>query len=110
LVDTVALTPVSNEGEHYPVKFILYQNYPNPFNPSTKIKFDIPQEIRNQKSEVRLTVYDAAGKQISVLINENLSPGSYEAEWNASEASTGIYFYILTTDGFSETKKMIFLK
>ncbi len=89
--------------------FSLSQNYPNPFNPSTKIKFEIPFG-----SFVTLKVYDILGKQVASLVNEDLSEGLHEVEWNASSYASGIYFYKLNAqiDGqkFERTMKMILLK
>jgi len=103
----VGIKPITTE---IPKQFNLYQNYPNPFNPSTKIKFDIPQEVRSQRLEVRLIIYDVIGREITTLVNEQLKPGTYEVEWDAGNYSGGVYFYKLTTESFSETKKMIILK
>ena len=97
-----------------PEKYSLHQNYPNPFNPVTKIKFDIPASGfplgRGAGGMTVLKVYDILGKEIETLVNEKLSPGSYSVDWNASQYPSGVYFYRLTTEGFSETKKMILLK
>ena len=102
-----------------PDNFVLYQNYPNPFNPTTKIKFSLP-EVRGQKSEVRLVVYDILGREVSTLVNEKLHPGTYEVEWpacrngstgrNGSNYPSGVYFYRLQTETFSETRKMVLMK
>ena len=83
----------------------LYQNYPNPFNPSTKIKFDIPKS-----SNIKISVYDIAGKEISILVNQKVSSGSYEVQFNGEKYSSGIYFYKLESDDFVQTNKMILLK
>jgi photosystem II stability/assembly factor-like uncharacterized protein len=96
---------ISKIGNKIPDKCNLYQNYPNPFNPKTKIKFDIA------KSEfVTLKIYNALGKEVETLINEKLSLGTYEINWDASQYPSGIYFYRLRTDNFNETKKMIMIK
>jgi hypothetical protein len=84
---------------------LLYQNYPNPFNPSTFIKFDV-----SKGSFVSLKVFDALGREVVVLVNEDLRPGTYEADWNASQYPSGVYFYQLSTDGFNKTMKMILVK
>jgi photosystem II stability/assembly factor-like uncharacterized protein len=108
-----------------PENFKLSQNYPNPFNPSTKIRFeiplsrgvDVPKPRDGRGVSVQLTVYDILGNEITTLVNEYLSPGTYEAEWNASNFASGIYYYRLTarqvgssTGDYSETKKMILIK
>jgi hypothetical protein len=93
-----------------PSEFILYQNYPNPFNPVTKIKFDFPLSKGSGTKNVKIIVYNVLGKEITVLLNEQLFPGSYEIKWNAENYSSGVYFYRIETKGFSETKKMVLLK
>jgi hypothetical protein len=94
-----------------PKSYSLSQNYPNPFNPSTKLRFDIP-ESKGSPVQVKLLVYDILGRELAVLANEKLPPGTYEYEWNGSNYSSGVYFYTLTTGDnfFSETKKMILSK
>lgn len=106
ILTSIGISNISNE---VPEKFSLYQNYPNPFNPVTKIKFDVPAE-RIGNSFYRLFVYDALGKQVSTLVNEKLSPGSYEVEFNGQDFSSGIYYYKLYSENFSQIKKMVLLK
>jgi hypothetical protein len=91
-------------------EFALYQNYPNPFNPSTKIKFDIPSNVKRETSSVRLIVYDVLGKEVVSLVNENLKPGTYEVEWDGTNFPSGVYFYKITAGVYLLTKKMILLK
>lgn len=88
-----------------PTEFNLLQNYPNPFNPETKIRFDIPKECF-----VKLHVYDVLGNEVASLVNKILLPATYNINFNASKLNNGVYFYRLDTDGFTQTKKMIFLK
>jgi hypothetical protein len=85
--------------------FELSQNYPNPFNPSTTIKYQIPAS-----SFVTLKVFDLLGRVVSTLVNEELKTGSYEATWDASRSSSGVYFYRLDTGNFIQTKKMVMIK
>jgi uncharacterized delta-60 repeat protein len=96
---------IVNTSSNIPNKYLLSQNFPNPFNPSTKINFSIPKN-----SFVTLKVFDVSGKEVANLVTENLSAGSYEADFNASNITSGIYFYRLTTENFSETKKMMLVK
>jgi VCBS repeat protein/type IX secretion system substrate protein len=104
-------TPVGIKTENQtPTGFHLYQNYPNPFNPSTKIKFSIPPSKGDRGMNVRLNIYNALGKEIETLVNENLQPGAYEAEWNAWNFPSGVYYYTLKGGDFSETKKMLLIK
>jgi hypothetical protein len=98
-----------------PDGFKLYNNYPNPFNPSTKIKFDVRPPLspllgKEGTGVVLLRIYDALGREVETLVNEKLSAGTYEVEWNADKYTSGIYFYRLTSEGYSVTKKMILLK
>jgi len=102
-----ALIDISTE---IPGGFSLSQNYPNPFNPSTKIKFSIPAASVLITDIVRLTVFDNLGREVETLVNQQLSPGTYEVDFEGSNLATGIYYYRLTTDVFSETKKMILTK
>jgi hypothetical protein len=99
-----SVTSVENSGS-VPTKFNLKQNYPNPFNPSTKIKYSVAHS-----STVLLKIYDVLGKEVATLINEEKPAGSYEATFDASNLSSGIYFYKLEAGNFVETKKMILLK
>lgn len=99
------LTFVNNFYHKPPSKYVLRGNYPNPFNPSTKIKFEVPE-----KSNVQITVYNAEGKEITTIIDEQLKPGTYETEWDGSAFASGIYFYRLNAGDYLETKKMILLK
>lgn len=83
----------------------LNQNFPNPFNPSTSIVFSLPAN-----SFTKLKVFDVAGKEVIALVNENLSAGVHEINFNVSNLATGIYFYKLETENFSSTKKMMLIK
>ncbi len=107
-------TSVESDNASVPDNFRLYQNYPNPFNPSTKIKFSIPAVGANSSitggSPVQLKVYDVLGREVTTLINKELSTGNYEFEWDGSSLSSGIYFYELRTENFSSVKKMLLLK
>jgi len=105
LSDLVGIQPVSTE---IPNHYSLSQNYPNPFNPETKIKFAIP--VGNGRDRSVLIIFDALGREIETLVKEQLSPGTYEVNWNASNHPSGVYFYKLISGDFTETKKMILLK
>ena len=103
----IGIEPISSE---IPNQFVLHQNYPNPFNPTTKIKFDIPPSKGASGMITRLAIYDALGREVAVLVNEQLSPGTYEVIWDASSYPSGVYFYKLIAQGYSETKKMVLVK
>lgn len=113
--------------EQIPNGFRLSQNYPNPFNPSTTIKYQIPNLVRNDKSIVTLSqpasktggveesfvtlkVYDILGREMVTIINQKQKPGNYEVIWDAFNQPSGVYFYQLTTEDYVETKKMILLR
>jgi hypothetical protein len=96
---------ITNINATIPDKFSLYQNYPNPFNPETQFKFDVPKT-----SNIKIAVYDLLGREVSVLINGKMEPGVYNASWNATPFSSGVYFYRLTSDDFVSVKKMILVK
>jgi hypothetical protein len=98
---------ISNISSGVPAEYKLYQNYPNPFNPETRIKFDVAQ---NSGSNVKLKIFDITGKQIAELVNENLKPGTYEINFDASDIASGIYLYTLEAQSFSVTKKMLIIK
>lgn len=95
-----------------PISFRLYQNYPNPFNPTTKIKYSIPVGNKYFRSlqSVILKIYDILGNEVTTLVNETKAPGNYEIEFDASNLSSGVYFYKLTVGGFRVTRKMMILK
>lgn len=92
-------------SEVVPSIYTLRQNYPNPFNPTTKIIFAIPKS-----SNVKITIFDIAGKELETLVNEQLQPGLYQTVWDASKYSSGVYFYRITAGDFTETKRMTLVK
>jgi photosystem II stability/assembly factor-like uncharacterized protein len=99
------ITGTTSNEEKIPGSYLLEQNYPNPFNPTTNIRFAI-----SKFGFVKLTVFDIKGREIETLVNENLNAGTYNADWNAVNHSSGVYFYRLEGEGFTETKKMLILK
>ncbi len=88
-----------------PKTYELSQNYPNPFNPSTTIEFTVPKD-----AAVTLKIYDVLGKEVATLVNEQKPTGTYIVNWNASNFSSGLYFYKLTAGEFNQTKKMFLVK
>ena len=107
-----SLTSVQTASNTIPEKIYLSQNYPNPFNPITKINYEL-----RVTSDVELKVFDVLGKEVAVLVNERMDPGSYSVEFDArlstrqgSNLPSGIYFYTLRAGEFIETKRMILLK
>lgn len=95
----------NNVTNDLPKNYLLAQNYPNPFNPVTKILFNLPKT-----SEVKLTVLDLTGREVTVLINGKLDNGTHEFEWDASNYASGVYFCRLEAGSYSEIRKMILLK
>jgi hypothetical protein len=88
-----------------PASLVLNQNYPNPFNPTTSILFTV-----GKREFVSLKVYDVLGNEIATLVNEEKSPGQYQINFDASEITSGVYFYRLNAGTFTQTKKMILLR
>ena len=93
------------EVEITPAVFSLSQNYPNPFNPTTTLKYQLPAS-----SKVTLKVYDVLGNEVATLLNEEKEAGTYEVMFEASNYSSGIYFYRLQAGSFVETKKMVLMR
>ena len=99
------LTDVQEDNSAIPSEFNLAQNYPNPFNPTTKISWQSP--IGSWQT---LKVYNVLGNEVATLVDEYKSAGSYEVEFDASQLTSGIYFYKIQAGSFVETKKMILLR
>jgi hypothetical protein len=104
-VPACTITGIENNSGNLPKNYNLSQNYPNPFNPTTKISYAIPKS-----GLVTLKVYNVLGKEVAVLVNDVKAAGIYTIDFNASNLSSGIYFYRLDVNGFSEVKKMTLLK
>jgi hypothetical protein len=98
-------TSVGDNGNSFPQEFELAQNYPNPFNPTTTINFSLP--ATNQAS---LKIYNAIGQLMATLVDQQLSQGNHQIQWQAANMSSGIYYYMLKSGSYSETKRMILLK
>jgi hypothetical protein len=106
----IPLTAIFDEDPEIPDRFELFQNYPNPFNPDTKVKFGLPLQ-----TDVKLTVYDILGREVTVLIDDQLEAGYHEIIWDGKnrqgkDIASGVYFYRLETEDFSDIKKMLLLK
>jgi hypothetical protein len=97
----IGIQPISEVAE----TFSLRQNYPNPFNPITSIEFSIPKSTK-----VTLKIYDISGRLAETLIDGNIKAGSNRITYDASRLASGVYFYTLKTDKYTETKKMILIK
>ena len=99
------ITGVHNIGLDLPKVYKLEQNYPNPFNPVTRISFDIPKQ-----SLVMMKVYDILGREVKTLVNEIKAPGNYSVDFDGTELSSGVYFYKLESNGFTDIKRMLLIK
>ena len=106
--------PINNEAlalakggdsDLLPNTFSLNQNYPNPFNPSTTISFELPQD-----SNVQLRVYNVLGQEVETLLDEPRSAGYHQVNFNASNNPSGVYFYKISADSYSNTRKMMLVK
>jgi len=100
-----ASTAVDDQASDIPSAYVLHQNYPNPFNPSTQIAFSLPRA-----GWVTLQVYDALGREISTLVDEELSAGNHTRSFDAVGLAGGVYFCRLTADGYSAVRQMIMAK
>lgn len=99
------IVSVKKMENNLPSDVVLYNNYPNPFNPTTNINFSIPH-----KSQIKLSVFDVLGREVSILADGIYETGKYEISFNASNLPSGIYFYNLTNGSSSITKKMLLIK
>ncbi len=101
---------ITNNNNNAPSEYSLEQNFPNPFNPTTSIRYSLPQI-----SSVKLTIFNSLGKEVRTLINTTQTAGKYERQWdgrdnNGQQVSSGVYFYTLNTEDFTDSKKMLLLK
>jgi hypothetical protein len=108
----IAVTAGSEPGDgpELPAVFSLNQNYPNPFNATTEIRYDLPRDCN-----VELTIYNVAGQRVRILVNKRETAGYKNARWDGTNdegtaVTSGVYFYVLKTDGFKEIKKMVLLR
>jgi hypothetical protein len=99
--DAVSTEP----NEELPTSYLLSDNYPNPFNPVTQIQYSLPSAV-----DVKLTVFNALGQQVDLLVNERKSAGRHTASFDASTLPSGVYFYKLQTGTFTQTKSMMLIK
>jgi hypothetical protein len=99
-------SPLSIQSDdHNPKTHYLAQNYPNPFNPKTVISYQLAEV-----SDVKLTIFNALGKQVIILVSNKQSAGKHLIEWDASGYSSGVYFYKIEINKFQDVKKMILLR
>ena len=103
--DNNFIVSVQNISSEVPEQFSLSQNYPNPFNPKTIINYEL--RITNY---VSLTVFDIMGREVTTLVNEKQSPGTYQVEFDGSGFASGVYFYKIVAEGFTDVKRMMLVK
>jgi hypothetical protein len=99
---SIGIIQISNSA---PEGFFLRQNYPNPFNPATNIRFTMPEQ-----GHAKLIVFDASGKEVTLLLNEQLLTGTYELTFDASKLASGLYFYAFASSGIFLSRKMLLVK
>lgn len=99
------LTGINQVSGTVPGEFSLSQNYPNPFNPVTNIEFSVPKS-----AFVKLTIFDITGRELETLLNQDMTPGTYKAEWDASKYSSGVYFYSIEAGEYRMIRKMMLVK
>ena len=104
-IETPIVVTGINDPAVTPVKFELNQNYPNPFNPTTNVKFGVPKN-----GHYTFRVYDVTGKLVETYLDSYVNKGYYNAEINGTTLSSGVYFYTLQGEGFTDTKKMMLIK
>jgi hypothetical protein len=113
--NALTLSPIgiSIISSEIPKKFALLPNYPNPFNPVTKIRFQIPL-LRGVAEGggvfTKLMIFDLSGREVTTLVNEQLKPGSYEAEWDGTGFASGVYVYRINSGNFTKMMKMVLIK
>ena len=103
----ISLDPIGirNIGNYVPDVYSLSQNYPNPFNPVTQIKFDIAKQ-----GLTKLKIFDVLGREITTLVNDVKTPGSYIVDFDASKLASGVYFYRFESGTFMKVKRMVLIK
>jgi len=111
--DNLVGVKIHSSHQTYPNSFSLKQNYPNPFNPSTTIEYQIPvtqNSLSRGVQLVTLKIYNTLGQEIAALVQKEQKPGTYNVIFDASNLTSGIYFYKLSTNGFSTSKKMVLVR
>jgi len=98
-------TDIDDEEPEIPEQFKLENNFPNPFNPTTTIEYSIPED-----SDVTISIYDLNGKLIQTLVDDNKTAGFHKTIWNATNTSSGVYFYKITAGYFTAVKKCVLMK
>lgn len=101
----MAITDIEQTSSSVPKEYLLEQNYPNPFNPATTIQFALPQ-----RSNVTLKLFDILGREVAILVDEELEPGVHKVVFDSKDLASGVYFYRIQAKQFVRTKKLMLLK
>jgi len=104
-LNNCGIVGITGHNVEIPNTYTLFQNYPNPFNPTTDIKFSIPKS-----GVVKIVVFDILGREVRTLVNEFRQTGEYNISFDASNLASGVYFYRLEANDFTQTKKMLLIK
>jgi hypothetical protein len=105
LVNDISIAERKETVPVIPVEYKLAQNYPNPFNPVTSIEYALPEAAK-----VRVEVYNVLGQVIDVLVDSNQEAGFHKVVWDATDMASGVYFYQITANTFTSTKRMVLMK
>ncbi|MFZ4592581.1 MAG: T9SS type A sorting domain-containing protein, partial [Ignavibacteria bacterium] len=104
-LDIFGTVGIQGNNGNIPAEYSLSQNFPNPFNPTTKISYAL-----SKSGLVTLRVYDILGKEVAMLVNEVKNAGNYTVDFSASNFTSGVYFYKIESNGFSDIRKMMLIK
>ena len=104
-VMSIILLLMKRQNNDIPLSFELNQNYPNPFNPTTIINYSIAR-----RTNVKIIIFDALGRKVTTLVNEEKSPGNYTLRFNAAHLASGVYFCHMRAGSFLEAKKLVLIK
>jgi len=99
------ITGVEQISNTLPTEYRLEQNYPNPFNPSTTIQFALPK-----RSFITLKLFDMLGREVTTLVDEDMQPGVHKVVFDAGKLPSGVYFYRLQAEEFTQTRKLMLVK
>jgi hypothetical protein len=104
------VTGVEHISNALPAEYRLEQNYPNPFNPSTTIQFALPAFGARSRERVQLKIFDVLGRLAAIVLDEELPPGEHKVIFDASTLPSGVYFYRLQSEKFSQTRKLVLMR
>ena len=105
IIEVSSQSAVQESNQGIPDEYTLENNYPNPFNPITTIKYSLPE-----KSNVKISIYNMNGRKVETLIKTSKEAGYHQIKWNASDVASGVYFYRINAENFTEVKKCVLIK